>query len=298
MILFCEFVRLSVVCVYAFELGYGRCDCARVCITAKLAPWNQSHLAHVSYHCEYHVHHRHHEYQHCNYHSSSQTRVPFRYDQGRDTLVTLTEDLMCIQSTVGQFGKLDPPSESKLSGRRLLGACWVGDGVLATATDEARLSVWSLAMMDNYVLEPPPSTKKLSLINVAYAEDGKLLAGVAVNGTVCMWRHNGGPFDSGAAQWIEQIPVAIDAAVTRVITGGAAKPIVAVQTEHGVEILREHVMKCAYGGQTSVLQTASNRAIIEHGLKTSQDLEVRALSPCPSQFFFSVARRSNSVYVL
>lgn len=213
-------------------------------------------------------------YQRCDVHSSC---LPSRYDQGRDTLVTLTEDLICIQSTVGQFGKLDPPSESKLSGRRLLAACWVGDGVLATATDEARLSVWSLAMMDNYVLEPPSSTKKLSLIHVAYAEDGKLLAGVAVNGTVCMWRHNGGPFESGAAQWIEQIPVAIDAAVTHVITGGAAKPIVAVQTEHGVEILREHVMKCAYGGHTSVLQTASNRAIIEHGLKTSQDLEVRAL---------------------
>lgn len=73
------------------------------------------------------------------------------FDQTRDTLVTLTEDLMLIQSAVGQFGKLDPPAEAKLSGRRLLEACWVGDGVLATATDDSRLSIWTLAMMDNYV---------------------------------------------------------------------------------------------------------------------------------------------------
>ena len=55
-----------------------------------------------------------------------------------------------------------------------------------------------------------------------------------------------GTFDSGAEQWIEQIPVSVDSKVTHVITGGAAKPIVAVQTDHVVEIIREHVMKCAY----------------------------------------------------
>jgi hypothetical protein len=96
-----------------------------------------------------------------------------------------------------------------------------------------------------------------------------------------MWRYNGGTFESGAAQWIEQLPVSVDAKITRVITGGAAKPIVAVQTEHVVEIIREHVMKCAYGGRTSVLQMTSNRVIIEHGLKTSQELEVCVVAPPP-----------------
>jgi hypothetical protein len=126
------------------------------------------------------------------------------------------------------------------------------------------------------VLEPPD---KESIVNVAYANSGRLLVAITASGTVWLWRHNGGPTSDGEDQWIQQLPVSIDASIESVLTGGANQGLVAVQTADGVEILREYIMKCAYGGRTSVLQTASNRAIVEHKLTTSQDLEVQCPFP-------------------
>jgi len=195
------------------------------------------------------------------------------FDSSRDTLVTLSEDLMVRQQAVSQTGKLPRPQEAKLSGMHLLNACWVGDGVLATACDDARLTVWSLEMMDNYILE---SGDRQPIISVAFSEQGKLLTAVTAVGSVWLWRHNGGPPSDGEKQWNSQQPINLDMNIEKVVMGGAGQGILAIQTSDGVDILKEYVMKCTYGGRTSVLQTASNRAIVEHNFSSSQELELEA----------------------
>lgn len=213
--------------------------------------------------------------------SSSVVRMQRRitsllFDVHRDTVITLTEDLILKQiQTSGGI------QEHKLSGRKLLSATWAGASLLATATEDSSIRLWKLDDMENYSLANPHGQV---LVSVAYDPAQKLLTSTSVSGGVVIWRHNGTVAPSDGTEFNDEecwrlIPcsAALDSGRTNsncdIVVGGG-KGFVAVRSDALMNIYREFSMLNCCTEETTVIQVASKQAIVEHGLKSSMDVEL------------------------
>ena len=131
--------------------------------------------------------------------------------------------LPTLQVTLDENGRAINKSEVRIAGRELTGCVWAGPSIIALGTNQNQVRLFNLAENELTMIQLKRSSS--NVISIAADMHFGLLAAVASDGAVVLWRHQGDKVSDLQMheQWEQLQAVACDSAGTlsKIACGGS-----------------------------------------------------------------------------